>query len=90
MNRIIRFNSFNESENYDPSKGQGSSYKENLGRADNQVVHQILPEVEKLIGNDVKTIINKLEAAIRSQSIEDVDTRNIAVAIGHLAYKAMG
>ena len=71
---------------YDPARGRGHSYKENLGRADNKEVYKILPEIEKLVGADVTALVKKIEDAIRSGKMEDTDTRNIAVAIGDLVY----
>ncbi len=46
MKHIKKFNeSVEDSQvsDYNPSKGRGHSYKENLGRANNEEVYKILP-----------------------------------------------
>jgi hypothetical protein len=92
MKHIKRFNeSVEDSQvsDYNPSKGRGHSYKENLGRANNEEVYKILPELENTVGKDIEVLVSKLEEQIKSGKIKDTDTRNIAVAIGHIAYEKM-
>jgi hypothetical protein len=78
-----------EANDYNPSKGRGDSYKENLGRANNEEVHKILTKLENIIGNDIQNIITKIEDQVKAGKINDTDTRNIAVAIGHIVYNKM-
>ena len=82
--------STNQQSDYNPGKGRGYSYTENLGRADNKEVYKILPEVKKLVENDMKAIITKIENATKNNQIADTDTRNIAAALGSMAYDIMG
>ena len=92
MKHIKRFNeSVEDSQvsDYNPSKGRGHSYKENLGRANNEEVYRILPELENTVGKDIEILVSKIEEQIKSGKIKDTDTRNIAVAIGHIAYEKM-
>jgi hypothetical protein len=69
---------------------EGNDYTGNLGRANNEEVAKIMPSLQQLVGNDIKAIINKIEAEIKAKKIEDTDTRNIATAIGSIAYTTMG
>jgi len=78
-----------ETSDYNPDKGRGQSYKENLARANNEEVYKILPQLENIIGNDIQNIITKIEEQVKSGKIKDTDTRNIAVAIGHIAYEKL-
>lgn len=92
MKHIKRFNeSVEDSQvsDYNPSKGRGHSYKENLGRANNEEVYKILPELENTVGKDIEVLVSKLEEQIKSGKIKDTDTRNFALAIGHIAYEKM-
>jgi hypothetical protein len=92
MKHIKKFNeSVEDSQvsDYNPSKGRGHSYKENLGRANNEEVYKILPELENTVGKDIEVLVSKLKEQVKSGKIKDTDTRNIAVAIGHIAYEKM-
>ena len=69
MKHIKRFNeSVEDSQvsDYNPSKGRGHSYKENLGRANNEEVYKILPELENTVGKDIEVLVSKLEEQIKS------------------------
>jgi hypothetical protein len=92
MKYIKKFNESaqdSQSSDYDPSKGRGHSYKENLGRADNEEVYKILPELENTIGADVQALVSKIEQQVKSGKLKDSDSRNFALAIGHIAYEKM-
>ena len=92
MKHIKKFNESvedSQGSDYDPTKGRGHSYKENLGRASNEEVYKILPELESTIGNDVEVLVSKLKQQIKSGKIKDTDSRNFALAIGHIAYEKM-
>jgi hypothetical protein len=67
-----------------------TDYVGNLGRANNQEVGKIIPLIQQLAGNDIKSIITKISAQIQAGKMQDTDTRNIATAIGSIAFNAMG
>jgi hypothetical protein len=67
-----------------------TNYTANLGRANNQEVSKIIPIIKQIAGNDIKNIISKLESQVKAGKMEDTDTRNIATAIGSIAYTMMG
>ena len=92
MKYIKKFNEStqdSQSSDYDPSKGRGHSYKENLGRADNEEVYKIVPELENTSGADVQALVSKIEQQVKSGKLKDSDSRNFALAIGHIAYEKM-
>ena len=69
---------------------EGTDYTGNLGRASNEEVEKIMQAIQQLVGNDIKSIVSKIEGEIKANKIPDTDTRNIATAIGSIAFTAMG
>lgn len=95
MKHIMRFNentdsSSKENTDYNPSKGRGDSYKENLSRGSNEFVYKVLPELEKLVGNEMNSIVKKIEVLVRTGKLSDTDNdfgRDYGLAIGSMFYK---
>jgi hypothetical protein len=67
-----------------------TDYTGNLGRANNEEVAKVIPLIQQLAGNDIKNIITKITAQIQAGKMQDTDTRNIATAIGSIAFNVMG
>jgi len=70
---------------YDPSRGRGQSYKENLSRGNNEFVYKVLPELEKLVGNEMNTIVQKIMTQIKAGKLSDTENdfgRDYGLAIG--------
>ncbi len=89
MKHIKRFNESAEQGDYDPSKGRGDSYKENLSRGSNEFVYKILPELEKLVGNEMKALVKKVEDQVRAGKLSDSENdfgRDYGLAIGSMFY----
>ena len=94
MKHIMRFNentdsSPKENTDYDPSKGRGYSYKENLSRGSNEFVYKVLPELEKLVGNEMNSIVKKIQDQVRAGKLSDADNdfgRDYGLAIGSMFY----
>ena len=95
MKYIKKFNENIDNQNdatksdYDPSKGRGQSYKENLGRGDNEFVYKVLPELENLIGNEMDVILKKISDAVRSKKLPDANNdfgRDYGLALGSIFY----
>lgn len=92
MQHIKRFNENNEQSaksDYDPKIGRGYSYKENLSRGSNEFVYQVLPELEKLVGNEMKVILKKITDQIIAKKLADTENdfgRDYGLALGSLFY----
>jgi hypothetical protein len=91
MKHIKRFNENTEQSDYDPSKGRGDSYKENLSRGNNEFVYKVLPELEKLVGNEINNLVKKIENQVRSGKLPDSENdfgRDYGLAIGSMFYNS--
>ncbi len=94
MKRIRRFNENTDQQqptksDYDPTRGRGHSYKENLSRGNNEFVYKVLPELEKLVSNEMSAILKKVGDNIRSGKLPDSEhdfSRDYALALGSLFY----
>jgi hypothetical protein len=89
MKHIKKFNENSEQSDYNPSKGRGSSYKENLSRGSNEFVYKILPELEKLIGNEMSVLLKKIEDQVKAGKLPDAENdfgRDYGLAIGSMFY----
>ena len=70
---------------------EGTDYTGNLARANNEEVGKLIPILQQVAGSDIKNIISKVEAVMKQGTVSpDIDTRNIATAIGSMAYTSMG
>jgi len=89
MKHIKKFNENAEQDDYNPSKGRGDSYKENLSRGNNEFVYKVLPELEKLVGNEMKALVKKIEDQVRAGKLSDSENdfgRDYGLAIGSMFY----
>jgi hypothetical protein len=94
MKHIKRFNENTEAEQvsnneYNPSKGRGDSYKENLSRGSNEFVYEVLPELEKLVGTEMSAIVKKISDQIRAGKLADSKNdfgRDYGLALGSMFY----
>ena len=69
---------------------EGSDYTGNLARANNEEVEKLIPVLQQVAGSDIKSILAKIKTAIEQGKMSDTNTRNIATAIGSIAYTSMG
>ena len=72
---------------------EGSDYTSNLGRADNEKVGKIIEALPENVVSAIGNMTDKIGEGLKGmEGMGDIDpsTRDIAVAIGSIAYTRMG